>query len=174
MIQPIVGIKLKSKRFVSLLNAKGQIAKHVFVYRDDFDGGKIPVFLCKMQTEAKIQKIFKIGQIEVPENYLQQISANADCEDAKKNSIRITTTLNDEGMLAINVAISQNKKYKPLKLYQTNVISEIEAQDYQDLQNSLLDYGDFVKCISTDAELLPEEDISKNEILKETNSKVKI
>ena len=174
MIQPIVGIKLKSKRFVSLLNAKGQIAKHVFVYRDDFDGGKIPVFLCKMQTEAKIQKIFKIGQIEVPENYLQQISANADCEDAKKNSIRITTTLNDEGMLAINVAISQNKKYKPLKLYQTNVISEIEAQDYQDLQNSLLDYGDFVKCISTDAELLPEEDISKNEILKETNSKIKI
>ena len=85
MIQPIVGIKLKSKRFVSLLNAKGQIAKHVFVYRDDFDGGKIPVFLCKMQTEAKIQKIFKIGQIEVPENYLQQISANADCEDAEKN-----------------------------------------------------------------------------------------
>ena len=173
MIQPIVGIKLKSKRFVSLLNAKGQIAKSVFVYRDDFDGGKIPVFLCKMQTEAKIQKIFKIGQIEVPENYLQQISANADCVDAEKNLIRISTTLNDEGMLAINVAISQNKNYKPLKLYQTNVISEIEAQDYQDLQNSLLDYGDFVKCISTDAELLPEEDISKNEILKETNSKVK-
>lgn len=172
MIQPIVGIKLKNKSFVSLLNAEGKNAKQVFVYGDDFDEGKIPVFLCKMQTEKKIQKIFKVGQIEIPESYLKQIKTNADDVDSNKNVIRITTTLSEEGMLSINVAFGLNKSFRPLKLYETNVISEIETQDYHDLQSSLLDYGDFVKCITSDAELLPEEDISNEDVLKETYSKV--
>lgn len=174
MIQPIVGIKLKNKNFISLLNAKAKEPKQVLVYRDDFDEGKIPVFLCKMQSDIKIQKIFKVGMIEVPENYLEQLDFRSNDTESNKNAVRITTTLSDEGKLSINVAVGKNKSFKPLKMYETNVFNEIENQDYQDLQTSLLDYGDFVKCMTSDAELLPEEDLSEDEVLKETYSKVKV
>lgn len=173
MIQPIVGIKLKNKSFVSLLNSKSTEPKQVVLYGDDFENGAVPVFLCKMQTEVKIQKIFKIGQIKISDEYLSQIQFDKEEKDSQKKIIRISSSLGNSGILKITVAIGQNKNFVPIKIYETDVAKEIETQDYNDLQASLLDYGDFVKCLSSDAELLPEEDISKNEVLKETYAKIK-
>lgn len=175
MVQPIIGIRLKNKGFVSLLNAKGEYSKSIFVYRNDFTNLELPVYACKMASQTKIDKVFRIGKISLSEFYLNQIK-NKENDTSKDNVVKIVSTLDEDGNLSIVVNVGNVVDFNPVKIYETNIYEEIEAKEIEDREKALLDYGDFVKCNLSGAFLLPEEDLSDGSvsILKEQNLENKL
>ena len=167
MIQPIVGIRLNNKKFISLLNAAGTDLKSVIVYKDDFEDGEISVYTCKMKTENKIEKIYKIGKISVSEEILDSLCQNEEDKNLDKDVIKIMSSLSEDGKLSITVYAGKGKRFVPVKLYEADIYKEIELQSIQEKETELLDYGDFIKRAPVDSGLLPEEDISKKSMLKE-------
>lgn len=175
MVQPIIGIRLKNKGFVSLLNAKGEYSKSIFVYRNDFTNLELPIYACKMASQTKIDKVFRIGKISLSEFYLNQIK-NKENDTSKDNVVKIVSTLDEDGNLSIVVNVGNVVDFNPVKIYETNIYEEIEAKEIEDREKALLDYGDFVKCNLSGAFLLPEEDLSDGSvsILKEQNLENKL
>lgn len=169
MIQPIVGIRLNNKKFISLLNAAGTDSKTVILYKNDFEDGEIPVYTCKMKTENKIEKIYKIGALTLPVEVFEGLAFDAE-EKSDNDVVQIVSSLKKDGKLSIYLNTGRNKKFIPQKLYETNVYEELELQNIQEKDTELLDYGDFIKCSTADAALLPEEDLSQNSVLKEKES----
>lgn len=163
MIRPIVGIRVKDKHFISLLNAEGAEKKSVQVTAGDFEDCQIPVYSCKITQENRIEKIYKIGQIKISDVVFENLKEDED--------FKITSSLTDKGELSILVQTGKNSSYKPLKIYETNIYDDMQTQDVQEVENSLLDYGDFVKRGASDTEVLTEEDLSDDGILKEVQLK---
>lgn len=163
MIRPIVGIRVKDKHFISLLNAEGAEKKSVEVTSNDFENCQIPVYTCKVSQENKIEKIYKIGEIQISDIVFENLK-----ED---ENFKITSSLSEKGHLSILVETGKNSSYRPIKVYETNIYDEMQTQDVQEVENSLLDYGDFVKRGASDTEVLTEEDLSKDGLLKEVKLK---
>lgn len=175
-MQPIIGIKLKNKNFVSLLNVKGEYSKAVFVYKDDFFDNEIPVYTCKVNLEKKVEKIYKIGSITLNQIYFANLKLNSNDFDDKKSVVKIVSSLADDGVLTINVFIGVVTNLRPVKIYEVNILEEMSKQEIQEKEISLLHYGDFVKLNSKNAFLLPEEDLTLNgkTLLTEKNVDKKI
>ena len=132
MVQPIIGIRLKNKGFVSLLNAKGEYSKSIFVYRNDFTNLELPVYACKMASQTKIDKVFRIGKISLSEFYLNQIK-NKENDTSKDNVVKIVSTLDEDGNLSIVVNVGNVVDFNPVKIYETNIYEEIEAKEIEQL-----------------------------------------
>ena len=169
MSQHLVGVLLKDKNFVPLCSAaETDLSKPVFAYKGDFDKSEIPVYICKMKSEKDIEKIYKIGELKISDFYLEQLKLNEQDNREDKKVIKIISTLSDSGDLAITLDIGDFYVFKPLKVYEANIFEELAKKEFEERENSLLDYGDFIKCSSSSGFLLPEEDLTAggNQILK--------
>lgn len=168
MVQPIIGVRLKDKGFVSLLNQKGEYSKSVFIYKKDFTKLEIPVYACKMHSETKIDKVYRIGKISISRFYYDELKENEN-DTLKDKFIKLVSSLDQKGNLSITVNVGNVLDFNPIKIYETNIYDEIENKEIEDRENALLDYGDFVKPNLSNAFLLAEDDLSNDNtsVLKE-------
>lgn len=166
MILPIIGIRLQNKNFVPLIDSDGNAVKCVKVYKSDFFNKEIPIYICKMQAENKVEKIYKIGQISVKEEFFKQVKQNQNDDSKEKCDLFINTKF--EGNECIIEVIMQNGNTEiPLKRYTANVINELEERVSEEREDLLLDYGNFVKCQKKRGYLLPEFDLTQKNAVKE-------
>lgn len=162
MILPIVGIRLKSKNFVPLITLNGKVKPQFEVYKSDFINGIIPIYICSMENEKQVKKIYKIGRISLAENYFNSIKEDAEDDSKDKKSLFIETKFDDGKNISIFVLIGNEKNSKPLKEYTADINEEFEQCVAEEREEFLLDYGNFVKCKQKSGYLLPEKDLTEN------------
>lgn len=161
MILPIVGIRLKSKNFVPLITLSGKVKPAFEVYKSDFINGIIPIYICSMENEKKVKKIYKIGKISIAENYFNNLKEDSEDNSKDKKTIFIETKFDDGKNISIFVLIGNEKDKFPLKEYTANIDEEFEQCIAEEREEFLLDYGNFVKCNQKSGFLLPEKDLTE-------------
>ncbi|MCR5613351.1 adenylate/guanylate cyclase domain-containing protein [Treponema sp.] len=170
--QVIVGVRINNKSFVSLLNVQSEYPKSLLLYKQDFVNCKISLYACLMQSEIKIEKVYKIGNISIEQNYIDELLENENESSDYKSVVKVVTSLEKNGYLKIQVFIGKNNSFRPLKIYDTNIFDEIESLENQQRDEALLDYGDFVKSTSVNGPSFVEEDLARegNGIMRESEA----
>lgn len=162
MILPIVGIRLKSKNFVPLITVKGKVKPVFEVYKSDFINGSIPIYVCSMENEKQVKKIYKIGKISIAENYFNNLKEDTEDDSKDKISLFIETKFDDGKNISIFVLTGNEKNKTALKEYTANINEEFEQCVAEEREEVLLDYGNFVKCKQKSGFLLPEKDLTED------------
>lgn len=162
MILPIVGIRLKSKNFVPLITVKGKVKPLFEVYKSDFINGSIPIYVCSMENEKQVKKIYKIGKISIAENYFNNLKEDTEDDSKDKISLFIETKFDDGKNISIFVLTGNEKNKTALKEYTANINEEFEQCVAEEREEVLLDYGNFVKCKQKSGYLLPEKDLTED------------
>lgn len=162
MILPIIGIRLKSKKFVPLITVSGKVRPVLEVYKSDFLNDSIPIYVCSMENEKQVKKIYKIGKISIAENYFTNLKEDAEDDSKDKNSLFIETKFDDGKNISIVVLAGNEKNKIALKEYTANINEEFEQCVAEEREELLLDYGNFVKCKQKSGYLLPEKDLTED------------
>lgn len=166
MNKPIVGIRLKDSTFVPLIDKENK--KTVYVCKSDFVNRQIPVYVCRLSEKAEIEKIYKIGSVELNQEHYESLKENTDDSDNSKKFAKLDATCSDDGIFELEVSLGIKTDYIHVKSYEADIYKEINEQEFAEREEALLDYGDFIKRKVTTAILLPEDDV-KN-ILTEKES----
>ncbi|MBQ0163188.1 MAG: adenylate/guanylate cyclase domain-containing protein [Treponema sp.] len=171
MTLPIIGIRLRSKKFIPLITAQGQVKAPVQVYKNDFVNKEIPIYVCKMENPKKVEKVYKIGRIAVADKYFEKLVEDQNDGSGDKYVLSVESELQDGKNIAIRViAENQNEKI-PLKEYTADILDELDERVAEEREEFLLDYGNFVKCKKQTGFLLPERDLTEEgQVLTETEN----
>lgn len=162
MILPIVGIRLKSAKFVPLITTEGNVKPVFEVYKNDFTNSEIPIYLCSMENSKKIGKVYKIGKITVAEKYFSELKEDQNDNSKEKKVLFVETRFEDETNIAIRILFGNESKQIPLKEYTADIRVEYEEHVAEEREELLLDYGNFVKCKKKSGFLLPEKDLTED------------